>query len=557
VNEGYSYTSNHFIILNTDTEVPPFWLERVIYPIINMDNIASTTPFTNSGEIASFPNFIADNNIFEEMSVDELDKSFRDVNAKNFYAKAPTGVGFCMGVNYNLIQEIGFFIEKDFGKGYGEENDWCQRAIKNGYSNLIVPNLFVYHKHGGSFTAEQKKKLIQENSLKLLKRYPNYDKDVQDYINLDPHKTLRQLLVIISTSKSKGVYLMINQLLGGGSNIYFKNRVDEYKKLNRAVLELIYNYYSNSFYLYFSYKDYNFKFELDTTKDIEEIFKNITCREIFVNNLVSFKDISLVIDFIESISKRNRAKLIIPIHDYFMICPNYTLLNQKNIYCNIPNIDECEKCLSSSNLEWKTFINENIDIRQWRDNFKRLIDISSQIIAFSTSSKDIFLKAYKDIDSSKIKIIPHKVEPLEKVTKKNYSNLYTTIGILGAINEAKGASILEELLKKIDKQNLPIKIVLIGDTSKALSSKNLKITGKYIRDDLPKITEQEEIDIFLIPSICPETFSYTTQEIIMMDMPLMVFNMGAPANRAKEYKKGVVLEPNYVDSVMEYITNNE
>ena len=54
-------------------------------------------------------------------------------------------------------------FDEIFGKGYGEENDWCQRAIKKGYKNLHVTNLFVYHKHGGSFPSEEKQRLISKN----------------------------------------------------------------------------------------------------------------------------------------------------------------------------------------------------------------------------------------------------------------------------------------------------------------------------------------------------------------------------------------------------------
>ena len=43
-------------------------------------------------------------------------------------------------------------------KGYGEENDWSMRARQIGYKNIIVPNLFVYHKHGGSFSHVEKNK---------------------------------------------------------------------------------------------------------------------------------------------------------------------------------------------------------------------------------------------------------------------------------------------------------------------------------------------------------------------------------------------------------------
>jgi glycosyltransferase involved in cell wall biosynthesis len=54
--------------------------------------------------------------------------------------------------------------------------------------------------------------------------------------------------------------------------------------------------------------------------------------------------------------------------------------------------------------------------------------------------------------------------------------------------------------------------------------------------------KDENIDIFMIPSIWPETFSYTTQEIMMMEMPLMVFNLGAPAERVKNYNNGYIID---------------
>ncbi len=65
--------------------------------------------------------------------------------------------------------------------------------------------------------------------------------------------------------------------------------------------------------------------------------------------------------------------------------------------------------------------------------------------------------------------------------------------------------------------------------------------------------KEHEIDIFLIPSICPETFSYTTQEIMMMDMPLMVFNIGAPAESVVNYSKGYIINKVSSEAVLETI----
>ena len=61
----------------------------------------------------------------------------------------------------NAIEKVGVLDADSFGMGYGEENDWCQRAILAGYRNVQVENLFVYHKHGGSFLSEDKKRYLE------------------------------------------------------------------------------------------------------------------------------------------------------------------------------------------------------------------------------------------------------------------------------------------------------------------------------------------------------------------------------------------------------------
>ena len=53
--------------------------------------------------------------------------------------------------------------------------------------------------------------------------------------------------------------------------------------------------------------------------------------------------------------------------------------------------------------------------------------------------------------------------------------------------------------------------------------------------------EENLIDIILIPSICPETFSYTISEAMEMGLPVACFNIGAQAERVSKYSKGLVL----------------
>lgn len=542
VNEAYTHTQNHFVLLNTDTEVPSFWLERLMHPILHMKNIASTTPFTNSGEIASFPNFVADNDIFDGMSVEDLDNSFKTVNADKFYAEVPTGVGFCMGINADLAKKIGMFAEDTFGKGYGEENDWCQRAIKEGYKNLIVPNLFVYHKHGGSFSAEEKQKLLDKNAVTLLKRHPNYGQDITAYIQANPHETLRHLLVLRASNLTHPLHLIFDHNLGGGANLYTKERIETYIQQSQNILLVQYDFYAHSYRLTHRYKHYNFSFKITAFEDLKSFIDTLVLKEIFINNLVSYKPPYQILNYIDNILKDTQITLTIPIHDMYSFCPSYNLLNEEGKYCDIPGIETCKTCMSKNMQEWRNFYHGEVDIVAWRRIWSKLLTRSNKILCFSNATQEIFLKAYPEINIDKIEIIPHNVKNISPVVvTKDSNNTTLTIGVLGAIDYVKGAQIIKQMVQLIERDNLDINVVVVGEITESIKSKHFHTTGRYKREELSQIVQEHQIDIFLIPSIWPETFSYTTQEVMMMELPLMVFDIGAPAERVKKYTKGIII----------------
>ncbi len=238
INKLSEMAKNHFIILNSDTKVPPFWVERLIYPILANDKIASVTPFSNAGSICSFPEIDKDNELFEKLDLEILDSYFQYVNYENCLFELPTAVGFCMAINKDTWQEIGGFDES-FGKGYGEENDWSMRALKLGYKNVIAPNLFIYHKHGGSFKNKEKKILMEKNTNLLIKKHPEYPSLVVNFFKKDPLKILRILMKIKILSDLYGAVFILN------SNI--NNNYKE-KLLICANQELIDNSYSLEIY---------------------------------------------------------------------------------------------------------------------------------------------------------------------------------------------------------------------------------------------------------------------------------------------------------------------
>lgn len=201
VNNAFRYAKNHAALVNTDTEMPRYWLERLMYPVIFKDNVASSTPYTNAGAFCSFPNINEDNPLFGGLTVDRIDEAFSRV--RPIYTEIPTGVGFCMGMNYKIAKKIGIFDEVTVFRGYGEENDWCQRAIKFGYKNVMVENLFVYHKHGGSFSSGEKKEISEMNHKKVVLKHPNLVADTVAFYTLDPTKHIREFVAAHLQSRTE------------------------------------------------------------------------------------------------------------------------------------------------------------------------------------------------------------------------------------------------------------------------------------------------------------------------------------------------------------------
>jgi len=97
----------------------------------------------------------------------------------------PTAVGFCMLIRRAALNALGDFDRATFGRGYGEENDFCMRAAAHGWRNVLADDCYVVHAGGGSF-APLGLKPNGDNLARLLARYPHYSAQVAKFIAADP-----------------------------------------------------------------------------------------------------------------------------------------------------------------------------------------------------------------------------------------------------------------------------------------------------------------------------------------------------------------------------------
>jgi GT2 family glycosyltransferase len=198
-NRGFVATANHgmrlaetdMVLLNSDTEVTRGWLQNLAVCLGSDESIATATPWSNNGEIVSLPKFCVSNPV---PGNPEVIASLIKSCGQPVYPEMPTAVGFCMAISLRAIRQIGLFDEVAFGLGYGEENDFCQRAEQAGLRNVLCDDTFVVH-HGGASFGPLGLKPGGESMQRLLAKHPDYMKKVSEFIKTDPLAPRRQQIL--------------------------------------------------------------------------------------------------------------------------------------------------------------------------------------------------------------------------------------------------------------------------------------------------------------------------------------------------------------------------
>lgn len=198
-NRGFVATANHgmrlagrdLVLLNSDTEVTPGWLQHLAECLNSDHSIATATPWSNNGEIVSIPDFCAPNPVPNRLSA--IASAITSCG-NPVYPEIPTAVGFCMAISLAAIEKIGLFDENTFGRGYGEENDFCQRAEQAGFRNVVCDNAYVVH-HGGASFGPLGLKPDETTMSRLLAKHPDYLRKVSEFIQSDPLAPRRQQIL--------------------------------------------------------------------------------------------------------------------------------------------------------------------------------------------------------------------------------------------------------------------------------------------------------------------------------------------------------------------------
>lgn len=176
------------VLLNSDAETTTGWLERIAACARSDPRIASITPWSNNAEICTFPALCR---ALPPPADSELVARAAATAGQPHYPDLPTGVGFCMFLRRAALDAIGDFDQASFGRGYGEENDWCLRATGHGWRNVLCDDAYVVH-HGGASFGPLGLTPGGGALARLNARYPGYNETIARFILEDPLRARRE-----------------------------------------------------------------------------------------------------------------------------------------------------------------------------------------------------------------------------------------------------------------------------------------------------------------------------------------------------------------------------
>ena len=185
-NRGFTATANHgiteagtadVVLLNADTQVGPNWLQGLRRAAYAGMPVATATAVSDNAGAFSVPELERGNAWPAAWSFDDAARALAQ-QAGLAYPQLPTGNGFCLYIRRSVVDAIGLLDEAAFPQGYGEENDFCQRAAQRGLCHVIAGNVYVGHARSASFGAERRAALGAAGMAVLRERWPDYEADV-------------------------------------------------------------------------------------------------------------------------------------------------------------------------------------------------------------------------------------------------------------------------------------------------------------------------------------------------------------------------------------------
>ena len=523
------------VLLNSDTQVFGDWLARLRATAYSDANVGTVTPLTNSGTIASYPR-AEEQAISPEQAaaIHGLAASAND----GMRAEVPVGVGFCLYLRRDCIKDVGDFDAAVFGRGYGEETDFCMRARQRGWSHRLAADVYVYHAGGLSFGS--KRAVLLDRSQRLLNlRYPGYTRSIAKFVKQNPLLALRRRLDGARLREFDGRFvLLVTLAMSGGVERFVTERCRALREqgLFPLLLRPRRAGEARSCELWTDAIDVpNLRFDIPgELRALKALLLDLRLAAIEIQHFLHLD--ARVIEMVRAL----KTPYDVYVHDYAWICPRVTLIDGSGRYCGEPTVSVCASCVkrNGSNLH------EKISVPALRERSEAWLRQARRVIAPSNDTAERLQRHFRALN---VDVRPH-AAPMVPDAPGIQANAgpVLRVALMGGIGTHKGYRILLDCARDARARRLPLEFVVIGHTQNdapLLKTGKVFITGPYSEGEAPHLLRRERPDLIFLASVWPETWSYVLDEALETGLPIVAFDLGAIAERLRAAERGVLLAP--------------
>ena len=552
VNRGLTETGDDdVIILNSDARVTPGWVEGMVLAARSRPRIATVTAMSDRAGAFSAPRMGNDNALPEGLSEIDYARAFRR-HSLGLYPSVPTGNGFCMFISRKCMNEIGVLDAEAFPRGYGEENDFCMRATRAGWLNIIDDRTYVFHDRSKSF-GDTKSDLMAAGRAIVDSRYPEYKKAISVFstdekINMarfraqaalaacqsQPFTPLRILFVV--STQTGGTPQTNRDLMQGLSS-----DVDGWiLRCDSSILELSHMIDGET--------------QVVRSHRLNEAVNPISHRSNEYDAVVSQWLLGLDPDIVHirhlgwhglslpRIVRNLGKKAIFSFHDYYALCPTVKLLDEQNRFCGGTCTKSDGRCRAELWPEGALPELKDKWVHVWRERFAEALKPCDAFITTSDSARTRILQHIPSLPADRFLVIPHGRDfKFCRLSQPPLPGEPLRILVPGNISQAKGLDIIHDLLEEDRAGMLEFHVLGAIASSERGDHPRLITHGAYQRSDFAEKAGPIRPHIGAILSVWDETYCHTLTELWSVGLPAIAFDYATVADRIRKSGGGWVM----------------
>ncbi len=542
VNEGIRWAgADDVVLLNSDTQVGPGWLPRLCFSAYKDARTASVTALSNNA--GAFTAAAEETESYCGLSSDfELLARAVAQAGSTTEIHVPTGSGFCLYLKRRALNEVGLFDERAFPRGYGEENDWCQRAQAKGWSHIIDGSVYVYHIRNASFGAE-KQELLANAEQVVNSRYPEYGRKVTEAFSVPELERARQKIAdiaknrdLVSSARPRVLYVVSNR--SGGTFATNQDLMDGVSGVaepfvlwcDREMMTLYWHSQAGDVEVASHRLAHPIEAMPHRSAEYNAVFARWLLDWAF--ELVHVRHLAWHSIDIPLVAKHLMVPCLLSFHDYYSVCPTVKLLDDQGRFCGgvcTPGQGVCKHELwpedSFSSLK-------HDQVRDWQAMFKDVLPEFSGFVTTSPEVRGLILGRYPELAGHRFEVIPHGRDFGEflQLAKAPVTGEPLRVVIPGHLTTAKGGALVTELAQRLSAEEFEFHI--LGSVSPEVTLPDSVIChGEYQRDEFADRLLDIQPHVGAVLSIWPETWCHTLTELWSCGLPVVGLPLGAVGDR--------------------------